>query len=352
MTTAAAIAIARRRVRLESRHQLGHRCEAPPALGLEPALEDPAQPGRQVARMCERKPGEHRLADRVGIAGERPLAVQRLVQRAREGELIGARVDRAAGVLLGRHVAGRAHHGVVDGEPRRRGAAIAGGSVGVGGVGGVGGVDLRGLPARQAEVGDARATIAGHQHVVGLEIAMHQAGDVRRVQAAAGAGERGDDLVPRARFGEPAPQGHALDVLHRNEQAIVGQADVVHGDHVGVREPSHRLRLAEQAGPPLPVAAHAAELLDRHGAAEIRVVRAVDHAHAARADQLLDDVAPQHGAALEPGLLGNGPGRRRGAHGVRHGGRVDGLRRLASRSALGLRVAHGAALRLRGRGSS
>ena len=45
------------------------------------------------------------------LALERALAVERLVERDAEGELIGARVDVAAGELLGRHVRGRAEHG-------------------------------------------------------------------------------------------------------------------------------------------------------------------------------------------------------------------------------------------------
>ena len=47
----------------------------------------------------------------VGAAVERSLAVERAVQRAAQRPLIGAGVDDAAGVLLGRHEGGRAHRG-------------------------------------------------------------------------------------------------------------------------------------------------------------------------------------------------------------------------------------------------
>src|SRR4029079_2487787 len=48
------------------------------------------------------------LAQRLAL--ERSLAVERLVERYAEPELIGRRADRALAELLGGHVRGRAHH--------------------------------------------------------------------------------------------------------------------------------------------------------------------------------------------------------------------------------------------------
>jgi len=65
-------------------------------------LERDVGPRRPVAQDAA---GDRRaqLPDRRAL--ERRLAVQRVVQCDREAELIGARIDRAAGELLGRHVA-------------------------------------------------------------------------------------------------------------------------------------------------------------------------------------------------------------------------------------------------------
>jgi hypothetical protein len=188
---------------------------------------------------------------------------------------------------------------------------------------------------------------------------VDQPGGVRRVEAAAGRDERRDDIVSAARLGQPAPQGHALDVLHRDEQVVLGEPDVVDRDHVGMGEPRHRLGLAEQPRAPLPVAAHPAQPLDRDRAAEVRIARAVHHAHAAGADQLLDHVAPELRAARQPRRLDDRRRARRLADRARHGGRrarlhrdVDGVEPLARDAALGAALAHGDGLRLRGRGSS
>ena len=44
--------------------------------------------------------------------------------------------------------------------------------------------------AREPEVGDARAAVGADQDVVGLEVAVHEAGGVRRDEAVAGRGVR------------------------------------------------------------------------------------------------------------------------------------------------------------------
>jgi hypothetical protein len=115
------------------------------------------------------------------VAGERRPVIPGLVQRDAERELIGARVDRQAEVLLGRHVARRAHDRAGPGQghvqlevlpPDRAGRADPPRLVVDGG--------------DQAEVGDPDPAIVADQHVVGLEVAVDQAGVVRGLQPSPG----------------------------------------------------------------------------------------------------------------------------------------------------------------------
>jgi hypothetical protein len=110
---------------------------------------------------------DRRAQRRAIVARERPDAVQRLVQRDAEPELIRARIDVGrAGVLLGSHVRRRpeGHPGdrhraggrrldavAISGRRRRR----------------------RGRDQREPEVADPDGAVAADQEVVGLDVAMH-----------------------------------------------------------------------------------------------------------------------------------------------------------------------------------
>ncbi len=65
------------------------------------------------------------------------------------------------------------------------------------------------LDPHEPEVGDDDAAAVGDEHVVGLDVAMHEAGGVDRRDAAPGRDARGEDLAPRAAGGEPLPQCRA-----------------------------------------------------------------------------------------------------------------------------------------------
>ena len=103
---------------------------------------------------------------------ERAAAAEHLVEDRAEREEIRAVIRRPAEHLLGRHVAHRAEDGPRLGQPClrfRRSAARAAASG-------------RQLP-RQPEVEDLDAAVLGHEQVVGLEIAVHDALVVRGGQA-------------------------------------------------------------------------------------------------------------------------------------------------------------------------
>ena len=68
---------------------------------------------------------------------------------------------------------------------------------------------------------------------------------MRRVQAFSHCTQDVDDLAPAPRLLlDPIAQRLAAHVFHRDEQLVVEQADLEHGDDVGVCELRHRERFA------------------------------------------------------------------------------------------------------------
>ena len=261
------------------------------------------------------------------------LAVERAVERAAQRPLIGAGVDVAAGVLLGRHVGGRAHHRAGPGQGRARACLPAAPSVSRAGDRALGRIaDVRSSRRRahQAEVGDAHDAVAIDERVGRLEVAVHQAGAVGGGQSARRLDVGRDDLAPAARPGlAPGGQVLAVDQLHHDAGAIAEPDHLVDGDHVRMRQLGHRLRLAHQS--PARLAVVAGDQLDRDQAAQLRVVRRHHQAHAAEGDDVADRVAADLGAddALEPRLDGERGGRLE--HRVRSPPRPSAIARPGSR---------------------
>ena len=155
---------------------------------------------------------------------------------------------------------------------------------------------LLGHLAREPEVHDAHLAVAPDHDVVGLEVAVHEPLLVRGREPAPRRHEHLQDLLPAARRGlQPVGDGVPLDELHRDEHLLLERADVVDDDDVRVRQPRDRLRLAQRALPPLvagdAVAGLHPQQLDRDLAIQLGIVRRVDLAHAAAADQPEHDVA-------------------------------------------------------------
>ncbi len=284
--------------RLELGEQGGQAREPLVRRRREPAHERPPQPRGQLRRRRVDLAGEHAVEE-VGArdVAERMPAAQRLVERDAEAELVGARVGGLAPVLLGRHVqrradevAGQRHRdaeqAVAPRAPRRHRRGRCGHLARR--------LDLVGA-AREAEVRDLDAAVVADQHVVRLEVAVDDADRVGRDQSAPGGDEHRDDAAPRWRARrQVAPQRFAAHVLHREEHVTVDAADVVDGDDVGMRQPRHRLRLAQQPRAALERGDRGvgADQLDRDVAFELGIVREVDDAHPALRHRLADDVAP------------------------------------------------------------
>ena len=293
------------------------------------AERDPLVDARGLGRV-RAQDGGHRLRRR--LAPERPLPGQHLVEHGAEGEDVGPRVGLLAPHLLGRHVADRAEH-----RPGLR----ARGEGGRDAVVAARGEEARGL-AREAEVEHLHAPLAGHEHVVRLHVAVHDALVVRggeglgELQGVVGGPARGER--PR---GEPVAEGLPLEELHRGEGLAAVGPEVVDGEDAGVRQRGHRARLALESLAQLGAAGHGLrQHLQGDVAPEPRVGRAVHLAHASRAEGRHDAVGSEAAAGLEghglfPGTLPASLGQSEQAdnppHARSHDDDSEGARRSSGR---------------------
>jgi hypothetical protein len=211
-------------------------------------------------------------------------AGEALVQHHPQGELVAAGVGSARRQLLGSDVPGRADEGL------RRGQRLQG----------------RLLQPGDAEVGHRHPAVVAHQHVLGLAVAVHQARGVRRFQPAAGVHQHPDHLLPVARRLQPLAQRGALHQFHHQVGLTIVDAEVVDRDHVAVRQPGHRLRLALEAGEVRGVGGGRAHQLQRHLPLELRVLGGEHQAHAAVAEHLPQHVAADGLAFAQARVLGAG----------------------------------------------
>ncbi len=147
----------------------------------------------------------------------------------------------------------------------------------------------------QAEVRDLHQPVVGDQHVLRLHVPVHQTRPVRRAERREHRLQhvQGGPHRERAAVAQQLAQGAAGNELHRHEHRARIRALVQHVDHVRVREPGHRLRLADEPRREVGVARQRrVHHLQRDGTVQPGVGAAVDGRHAAHGDPLLDPVAP------------------------------------------------------------
>ena len=120
---------------------------------------------RRVARL---RIAEEQRADDVGGGGafERRLPCEHLVEEHAEREQIGAGVEIAAARLFGRHVVERAHDDAVLGLDELRRSSLEA-------------AERRAHQLGEPEVQDLHVAVGADHHVLGLEVAMDDAGVVR-----------------------------------------------------------------------------------------------------------------------------------------------------------------------------
>ncbi len=195
--------------------------------------------------------------------GEWRLPVQQLVEHAAEGIDVGALIDGVALDLLRRHVGGCPDHG----SGGRQTAHLA---------------DHLG----DAEVEDLGLALGGDEHVVGLQVAVHDAAAVCRTnrrQQLLDQVERDVHSEPAAVV-EPVAQRAAFDVLHDDEKRVALGVEVVDADDAGMVESRHRGRFTLETGTEVLVLGVAlGQHLDGHGKAQTRVHSRVHDAHGAAA---------------------------------------------------------------------
>jgi hypothetical protein len=250
-----------------------------------------------------------------------------VVERGAQRVDVAARVDRVAGGLLGRHVAGRAEHGA---GARLRVAVARGGRPAAGA--------RRRLRLAhhlgQPPVDDHRLAVLADQHIGRLEVPVHHAlavGEAGRVGRGQEGRHQGEALAERAGLLDALEQRAAGHQAHH----VVGQP---RRPAPGVVERHDRRVL--QAGGDLHLALEAAErgrvgverLLDGHRPAEPLVARRHHPAHPAARDLLAD-----------PEALGRPPAAARGARQPRllPGAGGGDLRRWPGRIALEPAGPHG-----------
>ena len=204
------------------------------------------------------------------VAPERGCAGQQFEGHDAQGVDVAARSGGGADDLFGGEVGGRAEDHA-------------------------GGRDARlGDRPHQSEVDQFHLTVIGDQHVLGFEVAMHQAGPVGGAQAAQHRAEDGYHRVRRHRapFPQQLPQGAALDQLHHQIGICRVVVPVVDGDQPGVPEPRHRAGLPPEPGQELVVTGVARiHDLQRDRPFQPGVEPPVDRGHAAGRDLAVDAVA-------------------------------------------------------------
>jgi hypothetical protein len=190
----------------------------------------------------------------VGVAQVRRAAGERVHEHAAERVDVRARVDALAADLLGRDEAERPDPAAGPAEAR------AG----------------RGLALGQAEVREVGVVLGAEQDVRGLDVAVHEPVRVRGVERAA---DLADDV------------GRPLGI---DEQHALTLARVVHGNDVRVLDRGRRLGLGDEARAKLRVVGECrGDDLQRDGAVEVQVDRAIDDTHPAAPGEPLDAVVDE-----------------------------------------------------------
>jgi hypothetical protein len=246
--------------------------------------------------------------------GERRLAGEQLVRGGAEGVEIGAVIGVGVGRgLLGRHVGGGAQRGA---EQRERRRARAGRELRRHArrprAGRAGRPDARGAERLgHAEVGDHRRVVRD-EHVVGLDVAVHDALLVRIGERAGHLPEQPHGLAHRERsaLAQPLAQRAPLDEGHRE----VGHARPLdrreaggeHRDDVRVLEPRGQLDLAAEALDAEPGGQVEGEQLDHDAPDEGGLLRQEDVRHPPAAELALDGVGAAEGGLQLGGQIGHG----------------------------------------------
>ncbi len=149
-------------------------------------------------------------------------------------------------------------------------------------------VTLVGAGRGDAEVGDANVAVAVDHHVRRLEIAVKDAALVGRGDARAQLTRKLESLVLRnaSDAAEQRAEILAVHVLHRQEAAAIGVAEVVQADDVLVGHLARHTQLVVKLREPAVVAGYPGrQEFQRDRLVERQVVGAIHFSHAAASEQ-------------------------------------------------------------------
>ena len=208
------------------------------------------------------------------LAGERRLAGEHFIEDGAHSVPVGRRPHRLLRGLLGSHVKGRAHDPPLLGEPRGQGLG------------------------HQAEVQQHHPPVAGHQHVIRLDVAMDLARCVQRLQPVTQLQQnppqplRVQSLVP---IPDVADHVAAVDQLHREEPLLAIAVQLAQAHQVRVLDVDQRTELVLERIERLAV--QPLQQLERDIYPALQVARPVDQAHASLPHQRRELVAATQNAA-------------------------------------------------------
>ena len=222
-----------------------------------------------------------------GVAGEALAAGGHLVQHDAKREQVRARIQFLAARLLRRHV-GDGAHGGADHAREVLGTRLvdrSGQAVAVRG----------GRELGQAEIEHLHLSAPGEEDVGRLDVAVEDALGMRRVE---GIGHLHADVEQRAEVdgatGEAQVEWLAVEQLHGEIALAVLLVEAVDGADVGVVQGRRRASLAPEPFDGFGArGASGREYLDGHLAAELEVLRPIDHTHPAGAELIEDAVVPE-----------------------------------------------------------
>ena len=217
----------------------------------------------------------------IGRAGKGLPPRQPLVQHDAKREDVAAGIDRPARGLFRRHIGNRAKNHARPCLSDRDRARCRLPGIGVEEFG-------------EAEIGELGVAVLRDQNVLGFDVPVHDASVVRGGKAVRDAGEQLDELGPRPPFGGgPILERSVIDEFGDQIRTAVQLADVVHGENVRVVQRGRCLGFALEPPASRRVGELVGKELDRNRSIELRVVRRIDFAHAAGAEQRDDFVGAE-----------------------------------------------------------
>ena len=276
---------------------------------------------------------------------EGPLTKQGLERDDAEAKLVARGVTGQASELLWRHVGGRAHHRARARQLVQIRRREFDGLVGQGSrarllrAGRRARHRARRLPCRdlarlrgmadQAKVEHARTPVCADDHVVGLEVSVHEASGVGSLEPGSNLAQHRYRFTPalaqiEGRLGsKPLTQGLTDHEFHGHEGGPMVFAELVDLDDIGVRQAREGLTFSLEAPAPGLALEARAEQLDRDLAVELLVVAGIDDPHAAAAELAQDHEATEAMELGGPCGVLSGEDRRQPGKGPRFDGRGE-----------------------------